>query len=203
MKKQSDGFFWPSFTDLMICLFFVMLVLYVFTYIQLNNTNRITIEKLKYIENIYAAIKQLDTNIFAYDTLYKRFKIKRNIQFQTDSDVIPENDKEYVRTIGEKIQVLINSLESKNDTNKKNIMYLIIIEGMASKGGSDIHNYNLSYNRALSVYNLWKENATFFDENKCEIQISGSGSFGVGRSKFNSLNQRILIQILPKLDDIN
>ena len=37
MKKGKIDFFWPSFADLMTSLFFVMLVLYVLTYLKMKS----------------------------------------------------------------------------------------------------------------------------------------------------------------------
>jgi hypothetical protein len=36
MKTKELGFFWPSFTDLMVSLFFIMMVLYILTYLKLT-----------------------------------------------------------------------------------------------------------------------------------------------------------------------
>jgi len=36
MKGKSSGFFWPSFTDLMTSMFFIMLVLFVLSYARLK-----------------------------------------------------------------------------------------------------------------------------------------------------------------------
>ena len=88
------------------------------------------------------------------------------------------------------------------------ITYLVVIEGMASKD-SYHDNDALSYKRALSLYYLWKRNGISFEKSQCEVQISGSGIRGRGR--FNDdgnnpedevKNQRIIIQIVPKIGNL-
>jgi hypothetical protein len=56
MKTKELGFFWPSFTDLMVSLFFIMMVLYILTYLKLSNERRVTEEQLKKIVEIQNAM---------------------------------------------------------------------------------------------------------------------------------------------------
>ena len=74
---------------------------------------------------------------------------------------------------------------------------------MASKDAYK-ENYPLSYKRALMVKNLWENQGIEFDQSVCELQIAGSGTGGIGRydEKIESKNQRILIQIMPKIGNI-
>ena len=51
MSKKQKDFFWMSFSDLMTSLFFVVLVLYVLTYIMLNKEK----EKLEEQKNLIEA----------------------------------------------------------------------------------------------------------------------------------------------------
>lgn len=81
--------------------------------------------------------------------------------------------------------------------------YLIIIEGMASKDNYSL-NYQLSYERALSLFRFWENQGIIFDPKICEIQIAGSGIGGI-RDYYNDeeyKNQRFLIQIVPKIGEI-
>ena len=55
MKKKSEGFFWASFTDLMISLFFIMLVLYVLTFVRLKKHVFVTPHK-----NIYPFVAKVN-----------------------------------------------------------------------------------------------------------------------------------------------
>ena len=70
-------------------------------------------------------------------------------------------------------------------------------------------NDGLSYKRALSLYYLWKRNGISFEDSQCEVQISGSGIRGRGRYNYNAnnpkeeiKNQRIIIQIVPKISNL-
>jgi len=201
MKGKSSSFFWPSFTDLMTSLFFIMLVLYVLTFIKLKIQQQATEEQLNKIKEIQSAVKELDTTYFTYQQEYKRFSLKRQIQFSTGKSDIRENDTPYLSEVGKSIQNLILRLKSKYQ--HENIKYLIVIEGMASNDGYPYNDY-LSYQRALSLYKFWKDNNIEFDPNFCELQIAGSGTGGIGRyaGKDEYKNQRFLIQIVPKIGDI-
>jgi outer membrane protein OmpA-like peptidoglycan-associated protein len=208
MKGKSSGFFWPSFADLMTALFFIMLVLYVLTYLKLSNERRI-IEKekkvteiqLNKIKEIQAAVKELPKEYFQYDSIYKRFSLVQNVEFEKGKDVIKPNDKEYLINVGNSIQKLINDLKTKY--SQQDIKYVVIIEGMASNDNfSD--NFPLSYKRAWAVLKLWQEQNIVLDPTVCEIQVAGSGTEGIGRfpRKEEFKNQRILIQIVPKIGEI-
>jgi outer membrane protein OmpA-like peptidoglycan-associated protein len=208
MKGKSSGFFWPSFADLMTALFFIMLVLYVLTYLKLSNERRI-IEKekkvtelqLNKIKEIQAAVKELPKEYFQYDSIYKRFSLVQNVEFEKGKDIIKPNDKEYLIKVGNSIQKLINDLKTKY--SQQDIKYVVIIEGMASNDNfSD--NFPLSYKRAWAVLKLWQDQNIVLDPTVCEIQVGGSGTEGIGRfPKIEEFkNQRILIQIVPKIGEI-
>ena len=103
--------------------------------------------------------------------------------------------------VGNSIQKLINDLKTKY--SQQDIKYVVIIEGMASNDNfSD--NFPLSYKRAWAVLKLWQEQNIVLDPTVCEIQVAGSGSEGIGRfpKKEEFKNQRILIQIVPKIGEI-
>ena len=76
MSSKKSDFFWPSYTDLMTSLFFIMLVLYVLTYVRLNTTIKLQKDKLSIIEAVEENLKPLkkDTTLFRYEEQYKRFK---------------------------------------------------------------------------------------------------------------------------------
>lgn len=209
MKEKNSGFFWPSFADLMTALFFIMLALYVLTYLKLSNERKIiekekkvTEQQLKKIKEIQAAVKELPEKYFQYDSIYKRFSLVQNIEFEKMQDVIANNDRAYLIKVGNSIEKLINDLKVKY--LDQDIKYVVIIEGMASNDNySD--NYPLSYKRAWAVLKLWQNHGIVLDPSVCEVQIAGSGVGGIGRfpSHQEFKNQRILIQILPKIGNIN
>lgn len=201
MNGKGSGFFWPSFTDLMTSLFFIMLVLYVLTYLKLTNQQRATELQLNKIKEIQAAVKELPQDYFQYDSIYKRFSLVQNIEFETGKDLIKPKYEQYLIDVGVSIKDLISNLKSKYA--QQDIKYVVIIEGMASNDNySD--NYPLSYERAWAVMKLWQRENVMPDQSVCEVQVAGSGTGGIGRFPNNEefRNQRILIQIVPKIGEI-
>ncbi|GAB4015163.1 hypothetical protein GCM10028808_39760 [Spirosoma migulaei] len=201
MKPRESTFFWTSYTDLMTSLFFIMLVLYVMTVAVLKYQQKATQEQLKKITEIQNATSGLDTNYFQYQKEYKRFALRKQIQFRSQSDVIFPNNYSYLRAVGKSIERFVeDSLKTKYRSDK--IKYLIVIEGMASKDGY-LYNNRLSYERALALKTLWIRQGVRLDPNVCEVVIAGSGVEGAGRFPgADSRNQRILIQIIPKIGRI-
>jgi outer membrane protein OmpA-like peptidoglycan-associated protein len=176
-----------------------MLALYILTVAVLKYQQKATEEQLKKIKEIQNATQALPQKFFEYQKEYKRYSLKEQINFPAKSAVIPKKDYKYLKEVGKSIQTLIDTLKIKyEDTN---IKYLIVIEGMASKD-SYIYNYQLSYERALSLYNLWKSENIELDPSICEVIISGSGTGGIGRESIEIKNQRFLIQIIPKIGRI-
>ncbi len=201
MSKQAK-IFWTSYADLMTTLFFIMLVLLVLTIAMMKRQQKATEEQLKRIVEIQNSVKELDTTYFSYQDEYKRFSLKKQIQFDPAKSDIKEKYKSYLLDVGKNIESLIKRLQTKY--SDQDIKYMIIIEGMAS---NDLYKYNdeLSYLRALSLLKLWNQNNIQFDPKFCELQIAGSGIKGVGRFKGiknEYKNQRFLIQIIPKIGKI-
>jgi outer membrane protein OmpA-like peptidoglycan-associated protein len=202
MKYKESTFFWTSYTDLMTSLFFVMLALYVLTIAVLRYQQKATEEQLKKIKEIQNATKALDTTFFEYQVKYKRFTLKEQIAFEKGKNEIPKKDVSYLINVGKSIQKLVNTLKIKYKDS--DIKYLIVIEGMASKDNYP-YNYQLSYERALSLFNFWQGQNIILDPTICEVIISGSGTGGVGRFEDRNeeyKNQRFLIQIIPKIGTI-
>jgi hypothetical protein len=201
MKTKNSSFFWPSFTDLMTSLFFIMLVLYVLTYIKLKHQQKATEQQLNLLKEIQAAVKELPKKYFAYDSVYKRFSLVRNIEFAPREDIINSKDTGYLIEVGQSIKTLIDTLKVKYAS--QDLKYVLIIEGMASRD-KYYDNFPLSYKRAWAVLKLWQRNFILLNPTVCEVQISGSGIGGIGRYPANEeiKNQRILIQIVPKIGQI-
>jgi outer membrane protein OmpA-like peptidoglycan-associated protein len=200
MSKKTN-FFWASYADLMTSLFFIMLVLFVLAVAMMNRKSKATEQQLKKIEEIQNSVKELDTRYFSYQEEYKRFTLKRQIQFAPAKSEIKDQYKDYLLDVGKNIESLIVRLQNKYKNN--DIKYMIIIEGMASKDNYKL-NDQLSYSRALSLLKLWDSNNIHFDPNFCELQVAGSGTSGVGRysGKDETKNQQFLIQIIPKIGKI-
>ena len=92
--KNKVNFFWPSFTDLMTSLFFIMLVLYVLTYLKLSTTIKLQKEKLAIIEAVEENLKPLknDKVLFTYEEEYKRFKLAFDVKFNKDKYAVGLDD---------------------------------------------------------------------------------------------------------------
>lgn len=222
-NKKKD-FFWLSYSDLMTSLFFVMLVLFILVFAiqknmisELDETNenltaaneelKAAKEELDEIKRIQKALEKLDPNYFLYDKRNKRYKLKVDVQFNSNSAAITDIPisirKEFLEA-GKKIHALMSQLTKDNP----NVNYLLIIEGNTQRSGDNYlripdDGYRLSYNRALALINYWQNNNLDFKEfHNCEILITGSGYFGKSREKNESENRKFTIQITPKIGDM-
>lgn len=221
MKKKPGSHFWPSYSDLMTSLFFIMLVMFVLTIVSLRNSlleaerlRKISEEQLRSIQQIQEAVNQLPTDYFEEDVTNKRWILKRSYspKFNAkDYDIRVLNDTTSLIEVGNSLMGVIDNLNRmKNDPKYKDmdITYLVVIEGMASKDNY-YDNDALSYKRALMLYYLWKRNGISFEKSQCEVQVSGSGIRGRGRFNADGMhpqdevrNQRIMIQIVPKIGNL-
>lgn len=222
MDNKSNSLFWPSYVDLMINLFFIMLVLFVLSFV-LYKKDRERLDDLvieaKKAREIKSTISQLMENedIFVYEEAYKRYRLSVDVEFARGKfQIIPSDLKNYTETsqgliqAGKQLQELIENLLEKRknqDASFENISYLIVISGRASKDKYK-RNFELSYDRALALYRFWKENGIDLESNKfkeiIDIQIAGVGTEGIGR--FSGLeehrNQGFIIQIAPKIGEL-
>jgi hypothetical protein len=163
----------------------------------MKNEQMATAEQLRKIREVQHAVNELDTRYFTYDSTYKRFTLNRQISFPLQQSTITDaGDRQYLLKVGISIQNLIENLKRKYAG--QNISYMLVIEGMASQDSYD-RNFQLSYERSLALYSLWKGAGIKLDASTCELQIAGSGTAGVGRSPNEAKNQRFLIQIIPKI----
>lgn len=150
--------------------------------------------RLKAIEE---AIERLDKKYFTYQPEYKRHVLRSNVQFASGKANISSSYHSMLKNAGLALQRLVQSLQQD-----ENINYLLVIEGMASKDNYS-RNYELSYERALALHDLWATQGIRFDPSKVEVIISGSGTGGVGRDENQEAkNQRFLIQIIPKIGEL-
>ncbi|THU39445.1 hypothetical protein FAM09_13145 [Niastella caeni] len=218
MKVNKTDSFWTSYTDLMTSLFFIMLVLYVLTYVRMNTTIKLQKEKLAIIETVEENLKPLksDQSLFTYEEQYKRFKLSFDVKFKLGESKLSNSTLEqYPTTIhkidkaGEKLKSIIDNLKKAKEVNPKlkNVSYILVIAGYASRIGHDAYrNYELSYWRALNLRDYWYSKGIDFEAPEynglIDLQISGNGWGGVGRLQNNEEdNQRFLIQIFPKIGD--
>lgn len=212
-KNNRNSFFWTGYSDLMTSLFFVMLVLFVLTLAHSNkkinllreglSATKQQIEKIKEIEE---SVRNINSEYFEYDSLFKRHTLK-NISVSFDeysfniTDIPSEQQKRLIE-VGKSIESFVDSAVLKNP----NVKYLLIIEGQSSKDDyfrdKYYNNDVLSYQRALSLFDFWKQNEIIFSAEFCEAIISGSGQNSSFRiqpdNRHNEANQRFVIHIIPK-----
>lgn len=210
MKGKSSDFFWPSFTDLMTSLFFIMLVLYVLTYLKLSNQKKATELQLREIKKIQDAVKALPEKYFKYDPVNQRYKLNLYVNFLSNKSNINDldiNTRENLYEAGKSISSLMQKLNSSN----KNVSYLLIIEGNTQRSDLNLNyikmpdvGYKLSYERSLSLVNFWQSKGLDFKKiDNCELMIVGSGYFGKSRETNEEENRKFTIQITPKIGEVN
>ncbi|MBI35731.1 MAG: hypothetical protein CMP67_10265 [Flavobacteriales bacterium] len=193
-----------------------MLVLFVLVVsIMQYQQNQLKLKLAEYekIEEIKNAINNLNPKYFKYDAINKRHELRVNVLFSPGSPKIPNAIKHDLYKAGKELSEIINNLSVAD--NK--IKYLVIIEGMAARYNDPSQKwknsdpdyiertYKLSYDRAKALFQFWQSKGIFFDENVFEIVLAGSGWYGAGRYKDGEEgnNKRFLIQIIPKVGEIN
>jgi hypothetical protein len=212
MKKSS--IFWVGYSDLMTSLFFVMLVLYIVTFVILNSKSQeltAQAEQLEKIKNVEKALSDLDPRYFEFDDVNKRYRMSIDASFRGDSpdilDIPIETRKEILKA-GQNLYAKMEAIISENP----DINYLLVIEGLTQRATNSLgkHNwvdipnagYKLSYKRSLALYNYWKSNGLDFRAigEQCEVIIAGSGYFSQARDVDNEDNNRkFSIQITSKV----
>jgi hypothetical protein len=205
---MKGSFFWVSLSDLMTSLFFIMLVLYVITFVKLKMDQGKMIkelEKLKEIENVETALSTLDSTYFQFDKANKRYKMNVDARFPSNSADIYRLDASVRRQLLGAGKDLYNKISTLTMENNE-IEYLLVIEGNTErykdnwKAMPDV-GYKLSYERALALFNFWKENNINFSKlnGQCEVMIAGSGYFGQSREDYEPNNKRFSIQVTSKV----
>lgn len=204
--------FWVSYADLMTSMFFLMLTLFITTSIVLNKEREKWKEKYttseqekRQLSEINDAIQDLDSNYFEYVKDYKKHKLKVEVNFPTNEyniSLLSQSTQDSLSKAGEILEKFIENRVA--DTARfKNVQYLLIIEGQASRIGPESINYPLSYNRAYSLKAFWENRGIQFNARNCEVIICGSGDgrqsgTGLMREEYEPKNQRFLIHIIPK-----
>lgn len=207
MKKSN--FFWVSFADLMTSLFFIMLVLYVISFAILQSKQgalEAQAKQLEEIKNVQKAIENLDTTYYHFDIENKRYKLNIDAKFRPNSSNMMDIPKPTRLEIANAGKNLYEKVRSIIDTTKT-IDYLLIIEGNAQRANDNWKNnpdmgYSLSYKRALSLFNYWKQMGADFNSlgSQCELIIAGSGYFSHSRDEENeNNNRRFTIQVTSKV----
>lgn len=217
MAQKKESFFWTSYSDLMTSLFFIMLVLFILVIVLLHKRMEATEQQLEEIKKVEASTKELEkSKYYAYKPEYKKYVLNVGCFFNAlKYDLVDlQTDTISLRMAG----IEIKDFLSRNDNNK----YLLIIEGQASRNSQEWTelNYNLSFQRALTLMKFWKNICKIDFGANCEIQIAGSGdgrynfgwTDGEDTEAFKKLdatlmrergdkefvNQRFIIHIIPK-----
>ncbi|MEN7546828.1 hypothetical protein AAG747_02835 [Rapidithrix thailandica] len=154
-------------------------------------------QEYRKLMEIEQAISKLDPQYFEYQAQYKRHILKTQVQFATGKAQIQSQYHEMLKSAGMELKALIDSLDVET-----NVKYMLVIEGSASKDRYE-RNYELSYERAMQLYELWKKQGIEFNQDIIQVIIAGSGTGGVGRVVGDEKkNQRFIIQIIPKVGTI-
>lgn len=225
-NSNKKALFWTSYSDLMTSLFFAMLVLFVVVVVAMGAANREAVQAKEKLEKALKEANATNTQLqqilrlqdqfntltasssMKYDEEKRMFYAKDFVGieiFKPNEDVIKD---EYIKTVdkvGKDIKELIESLKANNNEFK----YQLVIEGTAAipykelRAGTynpdNISMYELSYHRALALYNRWKH--LDFRKSNTEIIIAGSGFNGINRDNKNEdNNKRFVIQIIPKIE---
>lgn len=222
--KESEGHnFWQNYTDLMsgfLVVFIITSLVAWYGYSEVlkelgddKGDIKVKLEQLRMIRQFKEAQRSLVSEYFHYNERYQRFECKSDIMFEPNLANIPADKEEVFVAAGEE---LVNKILSKFEKSKY-ISFKIIIEGRAARHlskGSKAANQAAdkagwktmeirSYERALSLYNLWKKNGIIssIERMNGEVFISGSGFGGQGRYPNTpgqeELNKTFIIQIIP------
>lgn len=207
MKK--DNIFWVGYSDLLTSLFFVMLILFGITFVILRQKNedlKDSADRLERIKEIEEALESLNEEYFAFDAENKRYKLNIDVLFPPNSDDFSRltlKAREDLKSAGWDLYNKIRDLVNKNP----DVAYLLVVEGNAARSNNNWlripdEGYKLSFRRALSLVNYWKEDCKIpFNEiqSNCELLIAGSGHFGQSRERDEQKNKRFTIQITSKV----
>ena len=214
MNQERKDFFWPSYVDLMTALFLVMLVLFVLSYKQFQDKEDELVAKVaekEKFDEIMTAIQGLQGQYFTYRPECKRHELKVNVVFDRRVATLPKANRDSLYLAG---QFLLNTISKI--PRRVDVKYLIVVEGRAAKdtykSATDSANLDgpvvrqLSFERAMSLVNYWRERGLDFDEEHFEIIAAGSGFRGACRysgDEEETKNRRFVIQIIPKIGSLD
>lgn len=182
--------YWPSFVDIMSSLFVIFMLMFLVIFSQIG-------KGIKDIELLYSMLEENEfSNIQIEDG---RLIIGSDILFATNKYEIKPEGKEKLLALGRQFQ----NFFQVQDREKK---FTIIIEGHTDTAGSINYNDSLSYRRANSVVNLWRNELDLSISNNTKLDLIPVG-YGEHRNKVKTedethllANRRIEIRIVPKFD---
>lgn len=188
--------FWQNYTDLMSGLMIIFLIASVGYVVSKDDSRK--------IKAIIGAQKELAdrSEFFTYNEKYNRFECTIDVKFPAYSEVhnlykaskIPDNNRKDLINAGKELRSFIDQQREKYD----GIDFEILIDGRAAGiYQSGTFAPQLSFLRAHSLYELWKEKG-LFDNTKDNIHSAGSGYGGVGRyPASDDRNRTFIISIIP------
>jgi len=208
VKKNSwEVNIWPSFTDVIVSVFMVMIFIFVIFFAK----NYFDIKRLKHLEDI---VGKVEKELKAFEELFgeefvkndKNGKIK--IVLSEDSMIEFPLDSSSVSSIspnGQKILVEIGGkLKSFLDKQQRQV-FAIAIEGYTDRSGEDNENYQLSYKRANSIMLFWDKKCDL-DPDRYDISPVGfgeqKGKLKVDEEGRIKANRRIEIRLIPKFNEL-
>lgn len=231
--------FWQNYTDLMSGFLIVFIIASIIAYKQykekeslmstliemaggsktgeLTDLDRERLEKLVSNAELYEKVRAFDkaqeslnSKYFHFDSIYRRFECKLDIQFVSDSSTI---DPKYLDILVKAGKEFVDILRQFPSTD--NVGFKVVIEGRAAKR-IDLkptwrniqYADTLSYRRARGLYYLWNKNGIIANIEKQggEVFVSGSGYYGKGRHTKQTdptshdpegLNKRFIIEVIP------
>ena len=225
LKFRDEGEshnFWQNYTDLMSGFLIVFIIaslaayseykgrVDMFTEAGAEKSNIkdvvVTAEIYKKIKSFEVAKNNLNKRFIKYNSTFKRFECSVPVQFDPNSDVIPEKYKKDLVSAGEE---LIQTLQVSSEDMKNQIGFTIVIEGRAAKPWNmqspnvEQQKYaeELSYRRSRNLFHLWQGNGVIakMEAENCNIFITGSGYGGRFRytGKDEDKNKTFIIQVTP------
>lgn len=221
-KQKNNTSFWLSYADLMTSLFFIMLVLFIVSYVRMSiqmgelrtsqenikatsDSIKIANARLEQIVQLKDQFKELDkSKTLQYDSVKKAFmapELEGIEIFKPEETEIKPEYKQLVDKVGGDLNKLLETLHKKNP----DFSFLLVIEGTSANDGhmdkDRDYNYKLSFERSLALYKEWT-NELHLDLRKynTELLLAGSGLNGKNRDlKHEPNNKRFVIQIIPKI----
>jgi hypothetical protein len=219
--KDNKHMFWVSYSDLMTSLFFIMLVLFIVTvgYLKIKQKDLVrATEELGRAKDSLLVSNQEKDQLLNLDKQFERLTENDNFKqigekyyyeelmgkeiFVSEKTTFhPDFDISIIDETGRKIEAFLQTLDPS-------MKYFLIIEGNAARKTNDPqstpidspYGYELSYQRALTIYERWLSQGINLRKKNVEVLICGSGFNGTSRDKVNEgNNKRIVIQIIPKV----
>ncbi len=209
MSKNNSFNVWPSFTDVIIGIFLIFMVIAI-TFIIKNYIDNL---RLKHLEEIVGKVEN-EISIFKeffstekVEVLNNEIKIiideESQVVFSSNESnpyMINQLGQQRLKSIGSTLKKFLDVVEDKN-------IFSILIEGYTDRVASDEFNYSLSYQRAKNIMLFWEKECGL-DPSIYDISPVGYGEL-ISRlkvftedQKAEAQNRRIEIRLVPKFGEL-